>query len=165
MFDLKNLREEKYIHIIFDISVILKGVHAFIEIVGGIFVLLVSKEFVQNAVTWFTQGELADDPQDFISNYFVGLAQNFSVTSQHFVAFYLLSHGIIKGFLVLALLKEKLWAYPLAIIVFSIFSIYQIFRFTHTHSVWLLLITLLDFAVIGLTWHEYKYMKARPARA
>ncbi len=161
MWHLKKLSEEKYIRSAFEISVLLKGLHSILEIIGGVFVFLVSKEFVQNAVSWIAQAELAEDPQDFIAHYLIQSAQNFSISSQHFAALYLLSHGIIKGFLVIALLKEKSWSYPLAIIVFSLFGLYQIFRFTHTHSLWLLLITFLDIIVIGLTWHEYRYIKQR----
>jgi uncharacterized membrane protein len=40
------------------------------------------------------------------------VAQGFSVGTQNFDVFYLLSHGIVKLFLVAALLKNKLWAYP-----------------------------------------------------
>ncbi|BCG83133.1 hypothetical protein MesoLj113b_66750 [Mesorhizobium sp. 113-3-3] len=50
------------------------------------------------------------------------LASNFSVSTQHFYAFYLLSHGIVKLALVVALLKNKLWAYPSSLIVLGLFE-------------------------------------------
>jgi uncharacterized membrane protein len=43
-----------------------------------------------------------------------------------------------------------------------LFVVYQIYRYSFTHAIWLLLITLLDIIVIWLTWREYKY--AREAR-
>ena len=52
-----------------------------------------------------------------------------------------------------------MWAYPLAITVFSLFGIYQIFEFTRTGSVWLLVLTLFDIFIIILTGHEYKYIE------
>jgi len=33
------------------------------------------------------------------------------------MALYLLAHGLVKGFVVAALLKDKLWDYPAAIVV------------------------------------------------
>jgi len=36
---------------------------------------------------------------------------------------------------------------------------YQLYRFSFTQSVCLLLITLVDVIVIALTWHEYKYLR------
>nr|WP_258171938.1 DUF2127 domain-containing protein [Burkholderia contaminans] len=44
-------------------------------------------------------------------------------------------------------------------IVFGLFIGYQVYRFTFTHSVWLLLVTALDIVVIALTWHEYRYLR------
>ena len=76
---------------------------------------------------------------------------------------YLLSHGVIKAVLIVGLLREKLWYYPVAIIVFVSFILYQLYRFNHTHSIWLLLITLLDIVVIWLTWHEYRYLQKHHA--
>ncbi len=61
--------------------------------------------------------------------------------------------------LIIGLLREKLWYYPIAIIIFGLFTVYQLYRFSFTHSVWLLLITAVDVIVIGLTWHEYRYLR------
>jgi uncharacterized membrane protein len=54
---------------------------------------------------------------------------------------------------------NKLWAYPLTIFVFAAFCVYQIHRYTHTHSVTLILLTLFDLALIYLTWREYLEQK------
>jgi len=150
---------ETYIHRVFDISLILKGILSVIEVIGGCVVLWINQQFVLNFVLAFTADELSDDPNDFWANFLVHGAQSFSISSQHFLSFYLLSHGIIKGLLVLALFREKLWSYPLAMVIFSLFGGYQIFEFTRTGSVWLLALTVLDICIIILTWHEYRYME------
>jgi uncharacterized membrane protein len=87
------------------------------------------------------------------------LAQQFSISTQYFTAFYLFSHGVVKLFLIAGLLRERLWYYPLAMIVFAFFIMYQLYRFSFTHSVWLFVITILDMVVIWLTWREYKYLR------
>jgi uncharacterized membrane protein len=56
---------------------------------------------------------------------------------------------------------NELWAYPLAIGVFSAFSVYQVYRFTHTHSITLLLLTVFDLLIVYLTWEEYRVEKSR----
>ena len=61
----------------------------------------------------------------------------------------------VKLLLLIGLWREKLWSYPLAIVVFTAFIAYQLYRFSFTHSPSLLLLTLMDFVVIWLTWHEY----------
>ena len=156
---MKKLFEEKNIHLIFELSLIAKAVIALFEIIGGVLVYFISQQFLIDLVHAITQDELIEDPRDFIANYLLHSAQNFSISSQHFAAFFLLSHGVIKMFLIVGLLRKKLWFYPTAIVVFGLFIAYQLYRFSYTHSLWLLLITILDIAVIWLTWHEYKYLR------
>ena len=159
MSGIKNLSDEKNIHLAFEISLLLKGVFALGEIIGGIVALFITKEFLLKIVGVLTQEELAEDPRDLIANYLLHSTQNFSISTQYFVALYLLSHGSIKLWLIVGLLRKKLWYYPTAIIVFGLFIVYQLYRFSFTHSLWLLLITGVDVIVIGLTWHEYRYRK------
>ncbi len=159
MLLVKKFLNEKYVHRFFEVALALKGVHALIEIGSSIFIYFTNQQFVSNLVVWITQEELSEDPRDFIAHYLIKSVENFSVTSQHFAAFYLLSHGIIKIVLVIELLRKRLWAYPASIVVFSLFIIYQIYRFSFTHSVWLIVFTVLDALIIWLTIHEYRYMK------
>ena len=154
--------DEKNIHLVFEVSLILKGILALFEIIGGILVYFVSQHFLLHVVLAITQDELAEDPKDFIAHYLIQSAQSFSVSSQHFAAFFLFSHGAIKMFLIVGLLQKKLWFYPAAIVVFGLFIVYQLYRFSYTHSAWLLVITLLDIVVIWLTRHEWKYLRSLP---
>ena len=159
MPDAENIVREKRIHLAFVISLLLKGLFALGEIIGGIVALFVTHDVLLKTVTILTQEELTEDPHDLIANYLLHSAQNLSISTQLFVAFYLLSHGGIKLWLIIGLLREKLWYYPTAIVVFPLFIVYQLYRFSFTHSVWLLLITAVDLIVIALTWHEYKYLR------
>lgn len=157
---MKNNREkEKQIYLVFEVSVILKGIHALVEIVGGFLILFINQAYIVSRVLSITQEELSEDPKDLVANYLLHMSNSFSVSSQHFVAFYLLTHGIIKLILVVGLLKKHMWAYPTSLVVFGLFIIYQIYRFTFTHSIWLILITILDIFIIWLTWYEYQRMK------
>jgi len=156
----KNTKE-KDIFYIFEGSIILKGFHAIIEIISGLFIFFISQNFIIQTVIRITHDEISEDSKDFIANYLIHAAQNFSISPKHFISFYLLSHGIIKGILVLNLLKKKLWAYPASIFVFGFFVIYQMFRYTNTHSVWLIIFTIFDLLVIWLIWHEYKIQRAK----
>ncbi len=151
--------EEKNIRSIFTISLMLKGANAFLEMIGG--ALLLCTGAVMGSIQVLIQGELIEDPGDFLANSVQHYLPYFSQHSQLFVSFYLLSHGIIKLFLVVGLLRNKVWAYPAAITVFSFFIVYQLYRFTHTHSLFLIALTAFDLMVIWLTWHEYRYHFAR----
>ena len=150
---------EHRIHKIFQVSVLLKGAHALIECLGGIALALVSTSSIANFVNAITQDELIKDPNDFVATHLLAMAQTFSVQTQHFYAFYLLSHGLVKVALVVGLLREKLWAYPASLIVLALFVLYQLYRFSYTHGLGLIVLTLFDIVVMGLIWHEYGLMR------
>ena len=150
---------EHRIHQFFQVSVLLKGAHALIECLGGIALALVSTNSIANFVNAITQDELIKDPNDFVATHLLTMAHNFSVQTQHFYAFYLLSHGIVKVALVVGLLREKLWAYPASLIVLTLFVLYQLYRFSYTHGLGLIVLTLFDIVVMGLIWHEYGLMR------
>jgi len=150
---------ERRIHQIFEISVLLKGAHALIECIGGLILAFVSTSAITSLVNALTQEELIEDPNDLIAAHLLSLAQNFTVGTQRFYAFYLLSHGVIKAFLVIGLLRNKLWAYPVSLAVLGLFMVYQLYRFSYTHGFGLIVLTVFDVFVVGLIWHEYRLVR------
>lgn len=159
MEKLNTSTHEKQIHEAFEIGIFLKGIHAVIEIAGGVFAFFVTKSYITTLALTLTQGELKENPSDVLANYILSTSNNFSTGTQHFVSFYLLTHGMIKLFLIINLFRKKMWAYPVSIAIFSMFIIYQLYRYSFTHSVWLLLFTFFDTVIIWLTFHEYKKRK------
>ena len=156
---IKALFSEKNIHLFFEISLFAKAALALLEIAGGILAYFVTRQFVINAAAIVTQGELAEDPHDIVTNYLLHAAHSSSLSARHFAAAYLFGHGVVKLWLVVGLLRERLWYFPVAILAFTGFIAYQLDRYAATHSVWLILVTVLDLLVIVLTWHEYRYLK------
>lgn len=150
---------EKTIHRVFEVSITLKGVHALLEVVGGILLYTVSVGSIDSFLTLLSSAELLEDPHDIISNFLITTAQSLSVSSKAFAAFYLLSHGAIKVVLVAGLLRNKYWAYPTSLVVLGLFILYQAYRYTFTHSVWLVALTIFDLVVMWLIWHEYKLVR------
>ena len=156
---MKHQFKEKDVYVVFEIGLILKGIIALIETITGIAAYFVTQEFLLSIVNALTRGELAEDPRDFIANYLLREVQNFSVSTQHFLAFYLIGHGVVKLWLIIGLLQKKLWYYPAALIIFGGFVLYQLYLYSFTHSALMLAITILDVIVIALTWHEYRYIQ------
>ncbi len=149
--------KEKSVHRIFLVSLILKGLNAFLEITGGILFLFTGT--LSSVLIFLTKGELIEDPTDLLASRLVGLIPYLSVHTQLFASFYLLSHGIIKIFLVANLLRNKLWAYPATIGFLGLFILYQLYRIAYAHSLFLIALTLFDILLIYLTWHEYSLVK------
>ena len=151
--------QEKRIHQIFVASILFKGVHALIEIAGGVALYLVSTATIVTAINRYSYDELVEDKDDWIANHLLQFAQTFSVAEHNFYAFYLLSHGLIKTVLVIGLLREKLWAYPASFAVFGAFIAYQLYRYSFTHDIGLILLSIFDLFVIYLAVHEYRLLR------
>jgi uncharacterized membrane protein len=150
---------ERHIHQIFEVSILLKGAHALVECIGGLALAFVSTGTITSLVNSLTQEELVEDPNDFLATHLLALAENITLSTQHFYAFYLLSHGMIKVLLVIGLLRNKLWSYPASLVVLGLFIIYQLYRFSYTHGLGLVVLTVFDFVVMGLIWHEYRLVR------
>ena len=123
-------------------SVLAKGAHALIEIAGGLALYLLGSDLIAR---WIRPNEW--------------LVRSFPLSEQHFYAFYLLSHGLIKSVLVVGLLREKLWAYPASFAVFGAFIAYQLYRYSYTHDVGLIALSIFDLFVIALAVHEYRLLR------
>lgn len=150
---------ERRIRQIFEASILLKGAHALIECVGGLLLLVVSTQAIARLVGRLTQEELIEDPHDLIATRLLGWAQHFSVGTKMFYAVYLLAHGAVKLFLVIGLLRGKLWAYPASLIVLGLFIAYQLYRYAYTGSIGLIVLTVFDAFVMLLIWHEYRIVR------
>ncbi|HLO20899.1 MAG TPA: DUF2127 domain-containing protein [Sphingomicrobium sp.] len=151
--------QEKRIHQVFAISVSLKGLHAIMEMVGGMALYLTSAATILDWIDRFTADEISRDPNDWIATHLIKFGQTFSVAEHDFFAFYLLSHGIVKIVLVYGLLKEKMWAYPASFVVFGAFIAYQLYRYSFTHELALILLSIFDIFVIALAVHEYRLLR------
>jgi uncharacterized membrane protein len=147
---------DKGLHELFEVSIMLKGIFALGETLGGILLFFVSTTSITNAITYFSQGELGEDPNDPLIHLLLHTAHSFSIGGKTFAALYLLSHGIVKLALVTALFMKKTWAYPASLAVLVLFIIYQLYQFGLSHSFWYIALTIFDLVVIGLIWNEYR---------
>jgi uncharacterized membrane protein len=150
---------EQRIHAIFRLSILLKGAHALLECIGGLALAVVSTHQIVSRVERFTQDALIYNHHDAVASYLLGLAHSMSVQSKNFYAFYLLSHGAVKLGIVIALLKNWLWAYPASLVALAGFIVYQIYRAALVGAVGLIVLTVFDLFVMALIWHEYQVVR------
>jgi uncharacterized membrane protein len=148
----------------FRISISLKGLDGLLEIVGGIVLLFVAPATLQHWARTLTAHELAQDPHDFIATHLLHSASQLSRATTVFGAIYLLSHGIAKVVLVVALLRGQRWAYPWLIALLGVFIVYQLYRLSYGFSLGLALLTAFDAFVVWLTVLEYRKERRRRSR-
>lgn len=154
------------LHGTFRTGITLKGIGGLTETIGGVLLWFLTPAQLSGFVAALLEGEHTRHPHNVIASHFVHMAQGIAKADPVFASLYLLSHGIVKTALVILLWFNKLWAYPLTITVFGGFMVYQVYRYTHTHSFALMVLTIFDAAVVWLTWMEYRSqmaVRARPA--
>ena len=155
----KIVKIRKAIGRTFEISVLLKAFFGFCEILGGILFAISDRFIMNNFIISMAQQEIAEDPNDLIANFLIKSANSLANASQVFAVVYLVFHGAINIFLAVFLLKNKIWAYPWSMFFFSLFIIYQAYRYFHTYSIELLFLMLFDAFIVFIIWLEYKRKK------
>lgn len=148
------------LHESFEVGISLKGIGALFEIVGGVLLWFLNPSQMNDLVRKMGENLLADAPHHPFAVHVLNASQSMADHGTTFASLYLFSHGIVKLGLVICLLLNKLWAYPLTIVVFIGFMAYQVRRFTHTHAWSLIALTVFDAVIVFLTWKEYQQQKA-----
>jgi uncharacterized membrane protein len=160
MAEYRKPRGGKTVHILFLIGILAKAVDGVLEVIGGLFLLFVEPAHLHRWLAILTQHELSRAPNDAMARLLLGVQAHLTYRTRLFGAIYLLVHGVVKIGLVAALLRRELWAYPTAIIVFALFIVYQLYRYTITGGFWLVVLSVVDLFVIVLTWLEYRRLRS-----
>lgn len=157
-------RVGKWLHWLFEASLIVKGLLAASESLGGIGLLL-TPNLTIIFVGWLALHRLTQTPNEDMAVWVKHAAEVFPMHLQHFYALYLLAHGALKFTMVLMLARRIVWAYPAAMVVLAGFVIYQGMEFVTRGSIVLLCLALLDSLMIALVYREWGVLKAKAAFA
>lgn len=155
----KRLNKDKLLNISFYGGLSLKAINAFIEIIGGLVMLIINHDWLNTMIKVIALPELSEDSQDIVMNYLLAFSQNTPITTMHSIAIYMLLHGMTKLVAIVLLWKKKLWAYLPVIGVFVLFIAYEFYSYMHSHSMIMLAIIIIDLAIIVVVILEYKDLK------
>jgi uncharacterized membrane protein len=145
-------------HKIFQVGILLKGINAAVELVCGTALLAIPTPALKH---WLAS--LLNPIRDFNANSFlVAWGEHYigrlSDVAQDFVAWYFLSHGVIKLMVVVCLLRGWIWAYPFSLVVFAGFMGFQTWEFfTGSHSWFYIFLDVFDAFVIWLALNEWRH--------
>src|SRR4051812_16885366 len=107
---------ERWSHLFFIVSILMKAIDGAVQVIAGFVLLIVSPAQIQSFVQAIANIELSEDPADMIANALLKTASHMTPHDKQFAVMFLLGHGIVKLFLVINLLRGKMWAYPLTIV-------------------------------------------------
>jgi uncharacterized membrane protein len=149
----KVVRRRRALHRWFDAGVLLKGGDGLLEMVAGTW-LAFDPTIVQTVVFRLTAKELLHDPDDRIAAALRHVAEELGSGRHAFATFYLVAHGLVKVVLAIGLLRQRPWAFPVATWTLGALAVYQLYRFTHTHSPLLPVLAAIDLVIVWLVWRE-----------
>jgi uncharacterized membrane protein len=160
----QHLTRDKISKTGFYAGLVVKTINALIEIIGGCLMILINHARLNQFIWLVALNELHEDPKDLFMNIITSAGQNLSINAQHSIAIYLLLNGITKFSVIVLLWRQKIWAYPLEVVLVGLFVIYETYSYLHSHSWFMLLLVIFDLAVIVLVLLEYKRLKKEKAK-
>jgi uncharacterized membrane protein len=126
--------------------------------------LLLTPSRIHHLVASLTQGELSEDPHDFVASNLLHTANG--LTGQRsdrsggvYSALFTCWRSTVKVVLVIALLPNKLWAYPWMILILVLFIGSQLYRIVLHPTAGLITLTVFDAVIVALTWREYRQQR------
>lgn len=149
----------RWLHILFEASLFIKGTLAVAEAFAGLGLLLAPNARILSFVDWLTKNEIAQDQADPMATWMRNATMGLSIESQHFYALYLLGHGVLKLLMVVMLARRVVWAYPVSILILLGFVAYQMHRWTVEPSPVLLVLSGFDLLMAGLVWREWRGLR------
>lgn len=154
-FHPKTLLDKTY-----EIGILIKGIDGVLELIGGVLVLVLSPGTILSVTNFFAQEFLEKNPHNFIGNHIEKAGHHLASGQTTFAALFLLTHGLVKVVLVTCLLLNKLWAYPWALVVLSLFLIYQAYLLITRPTFSMAFLTVLDAIIIYLVNREWQNVRA-----
>ncbi len=159
----RNLLDETY-----EVGLWLKAADGALEIIGAVSLALIKPQTISHWATALTQHELSDDPHSFFANHILHAGQHLASGGTTYGVIYLAAHGAVKIVMVAALLRNRAWAYPFALVTLGLFVIYQLYQIAVKISVGLILLTIFDVFIMWLVWREWHkqqpdHFKPKPA--
>jgi len=144
----------------YEIGIILKGIDGVAELIGGLFLWLVSPTAINGLTRFLTQNELAENPHNFFATHILHYGTELAKGHNTFAIAFLLTHGLVKVVLVTCLLMNKLWAYPYALVALGLFLVYQVYELVVHPTFGMAFLSVLDAIIILLVWREWQQVKS-----
>ncbi len=151
--------DSKNFQTIFKLGMWWRFIYGIFKFCLGIFLFYFIHHSFSDVFTRFFISELSEDPNDaFI--YLVKLfldGHDFLIS--YFISFYFVFWGALDAFLSYNILRFRIWAYPVSLILISGFTFYEIFRFFYTKSLILFFVILFDLFIFWVINKEYRKLE------
>ena len=144
----------------YEIGILIKGIDGVLELAGALLLVVVPTSAIRSLTHLLTANELANDPHDFLASHVAHFGNELAKGHNTFAILFLATHGAVKVALVVALLRQKHWAYPWALTALGAFLVYQAYLLVVKPTFGMAFLTVLDVVIIWLVWREWQKVKA-----
>lgn len=156
----KDVKKISWRHRAFRVAVIVKMLDGVIEAILGIWLYCFGKTNLPGILYALFHHELLEDPNDFIATHILEYVKSLSLTTMSFIGIYLTLRGVSKTGLMIALAATQRWAYPASLLILTALVLYGLCQLILNFSFTVGFILLIDIAVIGLIYSEYRTLKS-----
>ena len=146
-------------HRFFRIGVWLKGLDGLVELGGAAALEILGRPGIHTVARLLVRHELGEDPGDPLAHLVLDVAHRLQGDTLRFTVLYLAFHGAVKVWLAVFLLRDRLWAFPVALVLLCLFLAFQCWQLVASPAPALGALTAIDAAIIVLIWREWKAVK------
>ncbi len=135
-------------------------VSGFIRIVFGFALLKIVGTPMMDVLNSLMSYEFIADSSDILYSTLSNLLGQSPQVVSYFLAGYFIFWGIIDVVISYNMLKDRMWAFPVGLVLVGGFIFYEIVRVSYTHSPILLVAIAVDLLIFALTAREYRKILA-----
>jgi uncharacterized membrane protein len=157
--NVEDITSPKNLSLFFKLSMWWRILYGGLRILLGTHFLYLIGQPLSEPIYALMSHEITGRTGDFVLEKMYYLFEHHDFTVTYFIASYFIFWGIVDIILSWCLLRHIERAFPMTMALISLFILYGIFRFTHTHSLVLLFVLILDIFILFLIHTEYKKFK------
>lgn len=140
----------------FKLVAVLKGADGLAQVLGALLLALVSPAVITGVANAVLTRDLIGDADGTLAHHVARAAHHFDDSGTRiFVIGLLLAHGLVKLVLVVAMLRGKAAAFPLAMVAMTAFIVFECARAVRTGSLALPVLAAFDLLVLVMVVREF----------
>lgn len=149
----------KRLSALFLLSMWWRILYGILRLILGVTLLRLIGEPIADLMYTLMSHELSGPRSDIVLERLYELMSVHGFTVTYFVAGYFIFWGTIDVVLSVYLLRHKLVAFPISMVLIGLFIAYSVLRFFHTHSFTLLCVIVIDIFILSIIYREYRLLQ------
>ncbi len=156
---MKNRSKQKLFQVLFNLSMIIKGIDGLFELAGGLAFIFLKKEHLLNLISKISHYNVLNISNHTFHKLANAASKVFETDIKNFIIVVLVCNGFIKIVIAGSLFLRIKRAFPYALVFLFALLVYQVVQMFYSPSLFLWLFNAFDALVILVIWAEYEHLK------